>query len=360
MHYRGITSTRYHLIMNRLTFHHKQSCQLVRGFTLIELLVVTAIIGILAMIILPAIQSSREAARRVQCLSNLNQMNRAIQNFESANRHLPTLNTGFDRGKMGFVGNGQLSLHYQVLPFLEQKPLYDSVNYQLNILTSVNNFDSIENKTAFETRVQIFLCPSDRQISVSGNNYRANLGPNPFFFENKEIPGGGGPFKILETTRLSEISDGLSSTVGLSERLVGNGQQSRFDRTRDFWFSGYGTTDPLRTIQIFEEVCGLARPIPNYFNSRFGSNWLSGFSRSDTVYDHVFLPNSALPDCTTDEYMKFPDIYATAAVSARSSHSGGVHAGFMDGSVRFVKNSVSIAVWRAIASRAGKESVDSY
>ena len=99
---------------------------------------------------------------------------------------------------MGFVGNGQLSLHYQVLPFLEQKPLYDSVNYQLNILTSVNNFDSIENKTAFETRVQIFLCPSDRQISVSGNNYRANLGPNPFFLKTKKYREAVGLSKFLK------------------------------------------------------------------------------------------------------------------------------------------------------------------
>lgn len=328
------------------------------GLTLIELLVVISIIGVLVLLIMPAVQSSRETARRAECVNRLKQMGLAVSNFESANRHFPSLVPGIDLGAGRQVSNGELSFHFQVLPYLDQKPLFDAINFQPNVAALTNKFSHWVNKTALETQVNTFLCPSDRQFSTSGNNYRANLGPYPHFFEEQNQPGGGGPFKMLVFTSVSEITDGLSTTAALSERIVGNGEHSKFNRSRDFWFSGAGGIDPDTTADEFLELCGLALAKPSVVHGRFGANWLSGY-RSYTIYDHVFTPNASYPDCSSDVVMQpFPDSFSTASISARSWHSGGVHVAFMDGSVRFVKNAVSLQVWRAAATRAGNDRSD--
>jgi len=329
-----------------------------RGFTLVELLVVISIIGLLLLLIIPAVQASRESARRAQCLNRLKQLGLGVANFESVNQHLPTLSPSYDGGDHP-VGNGNLSLHYQILPYIEQKVLFDSVNFQKNIDARTNDFNHLANSTALNTQVESFLCPSDQPFSLSANNYRANIGPNPSLFESKDLPGGGGAFKLLEYTRSSDITDGLSTTACMSERLTGNGQENFFNRSRDFWYSGYGAYDPVMTSDLLMDVCGLALAKPSFINVKFGRYWLAGLL-SHTIYNHVLTPNSRTPDCTSDRYSLAADYISVSAVTARSAHPGGVHVSFMDGSVRFVKDSVSIKVWRAIATRAGMDSTDGF
>lgn len=330
-----------------------------RGMTLIEMLVVVSILGLLALLISSAVMSSREASRRVECLNRLKQIGLAIANFDSSNQYLPTLITSFGEGS-NLRGNGMLSLHYQILPFLDHKPLFDSINFQKNSDLLSNYYNHSGNRTSLNTRVETFLCPSDRSFSISGNNYRGNLGPEPAQYESSIIPGGRGPFKSLYTTRLSEITDGLSTTAGLSERLIGNGEDSFFDRSKDFWFSGFGSYDPVITSDRLIDVCGLAPKKPNYINSKLGRYWLAGYM-SHTFYNHVFPPNSKTPDCTSSDLQEgFPDAFSIASMTARSAHLGGVHVGFMDGSIKFVKESVSINLWRAIATRAGNDSTDGF
>lgn len=330
------------------------------GFTLIEVLVAILIISLLVFIILPAVQSARENARKTQCINHLKQINAAILNFESTNRYLPTLCTGMFSG----VGerNGALSIHYQILPFIEQKNLYDSINCPGNDFPQVIVFNVPNNRTALNTQIETFLCPSDRHFKVSNNNYRGNLGSKPFEIEGSTgiaSQGGGGPFKFIYKTTISDIKDGLSNTAGISERLVGNGDLNSFDPKRDLWFTGIGSNDPIVTADILLKVCAIEVANPYRYHARFGEYWLSGY-RSHTVYDHVLPPNAKFSDCTSDIFMHSPESFTSAGISARSHHYGGVNSGFMDGSVRFVKDSISLEVWRAMGTRNGTEAIDEF
>src|SRR5262245_36851809 len=135
-----------------------------RGFTLIELLVVIAIIAVLIALLLPAVQAAREAARRVACVNNLKQIGLAIHNYHQINdvfppggfpAYTPTANTG---------NNASPSAHARLLPFLEQQPLYNALNWNLPVINDPSPFTGYApyaNSTVTITRVAAFLCPSD-------------------------------------------------------------------------------------------------------------------------------------------------------------------------------------------------------
>lgn len=330
-----------------------------RGLTLIELLVVIGIVGLLSAMILPAIQAAREVDRRARCVNHLKQIGIAVANFESVNRKLPSL--CFSGERTHYLDDGHdplLSIHYRILPYLEERPLFDSINIRASAIKNTVGFDAFENRTAREIRVGTFLCPSDKWADSPGNNYRGNLGPYPHRFTQAETPGAGGPFEFMKDSPASKITDGLSMTAGFSERLQGSGENARFDRSRDFWYAGFRPDhSATATPEEFREYCSLAPTVPLHTNMRFGKYWLPG-TRPYTVYDHVFPPNSKIPDCSSDVISLNPDSFNHATVSARSNHRGGVHVGFMDGSVRFVKDSVALSVWRSSATRSGNDNAD--
>ena len=133
-----------------------------RGFTLIELLVVIAIIAVLIALLLPAVQSAREAARRIQCTNNLKQIGLAFANYESSNQLYPpggmTLVSGFAGATWGNeASNNGVSWVALILPYLEQNPVYSSINFSLSVNTNfVQTF-----ATAWYTRLSVMSCPSD-------------------------------------------------------------------------------------------------------------------------------------------------------------------------------------------------------
>src|ERR1700722_2661884 len=128
-----------------------------RGFTLIELLVVIAIIAVLIALLLPAVQAAREAARRAQCVNNLKQMGLALFNYESANGVFPP---GYIDAQNNPIFTPDLDLGpgwgwaAQSLPFQEQQPLYNAINFNLAIT-------SPSNTTAVVTTLTVYQCPSD-------------------------------------------------------------------------------------------------------------------------------------------------------------------------------------------------------
>lgn len=321
------------------------------GFTLVELLVVLAIIGILVGLILPAVQAARESGRRVGCQNKLKQIGLALTQHAEQHGRYPSGCRPDTIEELWSVTAA--SPHVQLLPFVEQAGLFDAVNLDVE-----QRIDSApENRTVMGTAIDLWLCPSDPLDPPVGCNYRATCGPLPHELDRppSTAPGGGGVFPILLYVTPAKISDGLSQTIGFSERLRGSGGPG-FDRGRDFWMSGYSRIGSVDGADHARDICRSLTGSPNESWARSGSGWLIG-RYTDTLYNHVATPNWNEPDCSLDPAFARPGDTTGGAFTARSNHPGGVHALFMDGSVRFERDGVEAGVWRALASRAGGEVV---
>lgn len=326
-----------------------------RALTLIELLVVITIIGILLALLIPAVQRAREASHRTRCASNLKQIGQALGNHEAGFGFFPSAilpdRPSPHSAHSGPYSRSLLSVHYQLLPFLDQSVLYHSININNSqrITENRNNFTSID------TIVDAFLCPSDYTPRRASNNYLGCIGPNPYETGSTNHPGGGGAFIILDHTTTGDFVDGLSTTAGFSERVRGHDRR-RFDRTRDFWYSGISNIKPPRNSDEMAYACARLGSEPAYQWNQAGHEWAVG-RYADTLYNHVAPPNWRDPDCSAETPFGRPGDVSGGAITARSWHPGGVHVLYMDGSVRFVSASVDLTTWRAMATRSGGEPI---
>lgn len=206
------------------------------GFTLVELLVVIAIIGILVGLLLPAVQSAREAARRLQCGNNLKQIGLALHNYEGAHRRFPPGFISKVTGTWSGGGNDPIpeagpgwSLFAMILPHIEQGNLHQTIQFHLPIAAP-------ENRVARSTRVKEFQCPSDAwnaPVSVwpatlgitdlAPSSYIGCLGGGdpanaPAYSAMYEQQPFNGMFHRNVAIRHAEITDGTSNTIALGER----------------------------------------------------------------------------------------------------------------------------------------------
>jgi prepilin-type N-terminal cleavage/methylation domain-containing protein len=203
------------------------------GFTLVELLVVIAIIGVLVSLLLPAVQSARESARRMQCQNNLKQFGLALQNYHDTYQRLPpaywkAFSPPFGTSTFGTPGWGWGAI---ILPRLEQKPLYDT----LGIESGTAALDgSSATKVPAQTVLKMFRCPSDSgpklnaiRFDYATSNYVAVFGAK---YDQElvngvtvgSIPGQNtGIFGPNSSIRLAEVSDGTSNTVMIAEMSYG-------------------------------------------------------------------------------------------------------------------------------------------
>jgi prepilin-type N-terminal cleavage/methylation domain-containing protein/prepilin-type processing-associated H-X9-DG protein len=337
-----------------------------RAFTLIELLVVIAIIAVLIGLLLPAVQKAREAAARAQCLNNLKQLGLAMHNYEGAIGHLPpafsnTTPSAWSGLPPYFFSWSALAM---LNPFLEQTNIYNAMDLTQPIwMPSPPYAISPGNQFAVQQVVKLFLCPSDKmQPVVNPGDYGVpTMGPTNYAVcvgsgtTNGGLPLGSplnadGMFTAGQGFRITDITDGKSSTAMMSESVLGDGPENAGGPLPNvphavqtvYAYTGFGT--PLS-----DAACAGAG-LWNVSNRR-GYSWATGEMRCAS-YNHYYTPNANIYDCVTNDLTTYTSL---ALRAARSWHTGGVNVLFGDGSVRFVSQSVSLATWRALATRAGGE-----
>jgi prepilin-type N-terminal cleavage/methylation domain-containing protein/prepilin-type processing-associated H-X9-DG protein len=323
------------------------------GFTLVELLVVIAVIGVLVSLLLPAVQTAREAARRMNCSNNLRQFGLAVLQYEGSQQHLPGAG----------VSPNQYSVHAYVLPYLEQKQLMDLVDpsQPLFFFSGTSTLNPAMAPAA-GTTIKVLLCPSDPQspvcsaynaASFAGTNYMVNGGTGEGLFYDTRYPTDG-VFWNLAKVRLAEITDGTSNTLLISETLRGACQTTSASEPAQPRRQGGSLATVARTIAnqpgtdppLSDALCTTA-------TSWLGSHaiaWIWG-QTPQTFFDTHAPPNSPVPDCTTNGQGWF---------RASSFHAKGVNALLADGSARFVTDQIAMPVWRAISTRGGSESVGDF
>ena len=336
-----------------------------RGFTLVELLVVIAIIGVLVALMLPAIQSARESARRTQCLNNLKQLGVALQNYASAEKQFPPgllAKTYADQPShpQNFYRWSSLA---HLLPYMENQSVHDLLDLSLPLYMPGAGYPIAErNKAGIAQVLPEFLCASDM-----GQPVKSQWGPTNYVACAGSGAGGGTPFDtdgvfyVNSATTFANLVDGSSHTVAMSESLLG--EDTQMDSN-----SGFVAVTPERSYKFtlgFTAVPNLTDSRCNgtqSYNSTMGNGndprgfaWCSGEYRCAS-YNHYYTPNSSMFDCitsvTVDPTLPPQRLYSAFGWrAARSAHPGGVNAMYADGSTRLVRDDIDILVWRALSTR---------
>lgn len=333
------------------------------GFTLVELLVVIAIIGVLVSLLLPAVQSAREAARRTQCSNNIRQIAIALHNYHDTVGRFPPGGIHNSHGPAIPWYDGANSTSWRaswllcVLPQLEQQGLYELYNFNRRAR------DGGDNAEVVGTAIKTLICPS---VGTEQASWVLSEGVNPVFakgnyaacfsagsaYSQTSFSGANMDFEraVFNAAghygaQMADIKDGTSNVVAVSEIL-----------TRDSSADGRGAW---------------AYPTGSFFSGGLAQSC----SSADNMTEAPKVPNgNALQDCRADQpsWCSGPTTGGDVSrlrclgganrpnIAARSYHPGGVHAMLADGSIRFINDSIDAETWKRLLCIHDGETIDQF
>jgi prepilin-type N-terminal cleavage/methylation domain-containing protein/prepilin-type processing-associated H-X9-DG protein len=347
------------------------------GFTLVELLVVIAIIGILIALLLPAVQAAREAARRSQCTNNLKQLGLALHLYHDTYGVFPAMSAGTQSGTMH--NGGALSGLVAMLPYLEQKPMYDRIaaGDPANGIPPWGGNTQDHQWSVWMVSPPVVRCPSDDGKRDGGetriHNYCFSQGDDYLWMNEPDPRTTRGMFGRLFWYSAAHVTDGLSNTTAMSEHL------------RQGFSSFTASARSLDYRRGTARITGLENLPPNvaytvvdgkYFaagvtgNHRFGSRWVRGLAMQ-AAFNTILPPNGP---CVFD--IRATGEWDICLLPPSSNHPGGANVLFGDGSVRFISDTIDTGnlgqvqpnthlgpsfygVWGALGSKSGGEGVSS-
>ncbi|MGL6193422.1 MAG: DUF1559 domain-containing protein [Thermoguttaceae bacterium] len=313
------------------------------GFTLVELLVVIAIIGILIALLLPAVQAAREAARRMQCSNHLKQLTLALHNYHDAHNAFPA---GLG-GPLLNWGIPLLGANWACLPYIEQMALYEGWNQAIadapvetNDTISYRKIGPDHGGWVNENRIAPLNCPSDPNANStsewggnmrSGFNYVMNYGDCMVWSEVKTPTPTRGVFGYLSYSTFGSVSDGSSNTAAYAERARSTGQYDKRVKGGNAILPGDGS------FRWNPQLCRQAIDPDNRSVIKgdgawtFNGQWYVDGRPNNAGFRTILPPNS--PSCTDGDW-----VYGITTAS--SYHTGGINASALDGSVRFVSETI--------------------
>ena len=344
------------------------------GFTLIELLVVIAIIAVLIALLLPAVQAAREAARRAQCVNNLKQMGLGLHNYHSSQDSFP-MGAAASNNSCGAAYWNGWSAQALMLGYMEQTAVYNAINFSIDPVVYGSSCYNAQT-TALYTKINSYLCPSDPLAGRAFNNsYYMSQGAvaqnTPGAPGSPPSPPANGLFCYNYAFGIRDCIDGTSNTIAGSEGICSDNQLTLY---RGNGVIGKGTSLPAGSNDVYSNralvmsnlaacATGFVAPAAaGTISSNRGVYWGWG-AEAMSMFNTVATPNNTqyrfnhcrygcggCPKGASDH----SDI-----VAASSFHSGGVNTLMGDGSVRFIKNSISMPTWWALGTKNAGEVISS-
>jgi len=345
-----------------------------RAFTLVELLVVIAIIGVLVALLLPAVQSAREAGRRMQCSNNLKQLGLGIHNFHDTNGLFP-----FNYQLIGVETWEAASAHYQILPFIEQ----GNVHSQFKIPSTAKAGQSKDPAPAgavggavgdaamwsaswngpMNTRLKTFICPTSTKAPTRAQVSWGGPGSNYGWCTGSRTQvvwvgdGFNGMIAYQHQRRMKDVTDGLSNTILASEFLPGRGMNTgTATYPFDVFYAGDGPFNAVKdknqaTKLELDAIGNAAKSLAGGgFRGNNGGNW-AWYSAGHSTFSTAAPPNWQFPTAGGNCCPGGAHDWGNGVIPARSLHPNGVNVVMGDGSVRFVTNSVDLLTWQYAGSR---------